>query len=551
MRRPALRVFIWLLLVLSLAPREAVSSPPHLVLLLIGDQFRYDYLTRFRQSYSGGIRYLLDHGAVFTDAHIGHAQTETAPGHASLVTGAHPARHGIVANAWYDRKAGRRVGAVEDARHVVLGKPEGSRGISPGQLEVLTLGDQLRLDTGFRSRVVAIAHKDRSAVLSGGRLATAAYWWDLETGWMVTSEYYLKEYPGWVSAFNERRLPQRFFGTSWTPRGPPDLYQALRKTAAFSKDYSGLGTAFPHPLTGNLTAPGPKFHEALLATPFANDLLLEFTKAAIAEERLGMGPRPDLLIVSFSAIDLVGHVFGPDSPELLDTILRLDQQLADLIAFLGERVDLSRVLFVFPSDHGVAPIPETLGRGGLGGRIGGSLREAVEAGLARRFGRGNWIEAWLPPRVYLNRELARTRRIDPVRLETEVSTLALSHPGVARVYTHRQLEGGRPGQEDPWFIRFARGFDPERSGDLLILLKPFWLFSLGTGTSHGSPYGYDSHVPLILSGPGVRPGVYHQPAQIVDLAPTLAALLGVEFPTWRDGRVLAEALTGLPFQDNQ
>jgi predicted AlkP superfamily pyrophosphatase or phosphodiesterase len=551
MRRPALRVFIWLLLVLSLAPREAVASPPSLVLLLIGDQFRYDYLTRFRQSYSGGIRYLLDHGAVFTDAHIGHAQTETAPGHASLVTGAHPARHGIVANAWYDRKVGRRVSAVEDARHRILGKPEESGGASPGQLGVLTLGDQLRLDTGFRSRVFAIAHKDRSAVLSGGRLATAAYWWDIDTGWMVTSEYYMKEYPGWVSAFNERRLPQRFFGTSWTPRGPPDLHQSLLKMDAFSKDFSGLGRAFPHPLTGNLTAPGPKFHEALLATPFANDLLLEFTKAAIAGEGLGKGPGPDLLIVSFSAIDLVGHVFGPDSPELLDTILRLDQQLADLIAFLGERVDLSRVLFVFTSDHGVAPIPETLGQRGSGGRIGESLRQAVEEGLERRFGPGKWIEAWLPPQVYLNRELARARRVDPTRLEREASALALSHPGVARVYTHRQLEGGRPGQEDPWFIRFARGFDPERSGDLHILVKPFWLFSLGKGTSHGSPYGYDTHVPLILSGPGIRPGVYHQPAEIVDLAPTLAVLLGMEFPTWRDGRVLAKALTGLPFQDNQ
>lgn len=551
MRRPALRVFIWLLLVLSLAPREAVASPPHLVLLLIGDQFRYDYLTRFRQSYSGGIRYLLDHGAVFTDAHIGHAQTETAPGHASLVTGVHPARHHIVANTWYDRKAERRTGAVEDGSHRILGKPEGSGGVSPAQLAVLTFGDQLRLDTGFRSRVIAIAHKDRSAVLSGGRLATAAYWWDVETGRMVTSEYYLKEYPGWVSAFNERRVPQRFFGMSWAPRGPPDLYQLLREATPFVKDHFGLGTAFPHPLTGNLTAPGPKFHEALLATPFANELLLEFTKAAIAGERLGMGPGPDVLIVSFSAIDLVGHVFGPDSGELLDTILRLDQQLADLIAFLGERVDLSRVLFVFTSDHGVAPIPETLGQWGFGGRIGGSLRKGVEAGLERRFGPGKWIEAWLPPQVYLNRELARARRVDPVRLEMEASALALGHPGVARIYTRRHLEGVPPREQDPWFIRFARGFHPDRSGDLHVLLKPFWLFSLETGTSHGSPYGYDTHVPLILSGPGIRPGVYYQPAEIVDLAPTLAVLLGMEFPVWRDGRVLAEALSGLPFQDNQ
>ena len=551
MRHAALLALLWLLLVLSTAPGEVFASPPHLVVLLIGDQFRYDYLTRFRQFYSGGLRYLLDRGAVFTDAHVGHAQTQTAPGHASLLTGAHPARHGIVANTWYDRKAGRRIGAVEDARHRILGKPEGVGGVSPGQLGVLTLGDQLRLDTGFRSRVFAIAHKDRSAVLSGGRLATAAYWWDVETGRMVTSAYYLKEYPGWVSSFNERGLPQRFFGTSWTPRGPPELHQPLRETSGSAKDHLGLGRTFPHPLTGNLTAPGKTFHEALLATPFANELLLEFTKAAIAGEQLGLGPGPDLLIVSFSAIDHVGHVFGPDSGELLDTILRLDQQLADLIAFLGERVDLSRVLLVFTSDHGVAPIPETLSRRGFGGRVGGSLRQVIEAGLARRFGPGNWIEAWLPPQVYLNRELACARRIDPVHLDMEVSTLALSHPGVARVYTRRSLEGGLPGEQDPWFIRFARGFDPERSGDLLVLLKPFWLFSSERGTSHGSPYGYDTHVPLILSGPGIRPGVYYQSAEIVDLAPTLAVLLGVEFPTPREGRVLTEVLTGLPFQENQ
>jgi predicted AlkP superfamily pyrophosphatase or phosphodiesterase len=316
MRRAALLALLWLLLVLSAAPREVFASPPHLVVLLFGDQFRYDYLTRFRQFYSGGLRYLLDRGAVFTDTHV-------------------------------------------------------------------------------------------------------------------------------------------------------------------------------------------------------------------------------------------GHVFGPDSGELLDTILRLDQQLADLIAFLGARVDLSRVLFVFTSDHGVAPIPETLSRRGFGGRVGGSLREAVEAGLARRFGHGNWIEARLPLQVYLNRELSRTRRIDPVRLEIEASALALGHPGVARVYTSRHLEGVSPREQDPWFIRFARGFDPERSGDLHVLLKPFWLFSSERGTTHGSPYEYDTLVPLILSGPGVRPGVYHQPGQIVDLAPTLAALLGVEFPTPREGRVLTEVLTGLPFQENQ
>jgi hypothetical protein len=422
---------------------------------------------------------------------------------------------GIVGNDWYDRETRRTVESITDSAVKPVG-PAGAAtgsetGASPRRLLVSTLADELKL-AGVPSKAIGLSLKDRSAILTVGRMADGAYWLDTKTGAFITSTWYRPDQPPWLQKWAARRLIDSFAGREW------------------------VGGKLPITL-------GPELYAAVYGSPFGSELLLSLAEAALEGEALGVGPGTDVLSVSFSSNDAVGHAKGPQSPEVAAITRDTDRILGLLLDAVDRKVGLDRVLIALTADHGVAPVPELLqARKMPGGRLERArLVEAVSKALVEAFGPGEWIEGRAGSGLYLNHALARERKIDPVDLAQRAASAASELPAVYRAMTRGQiLRGAVP--DDPWCRRVVRGFHPQRSGDVEILLYPYWLGSGGTGTSHGTPYSYDSHVPLVLRGPGIRPGRYPGPAALNDLAPTLATLLEVETPSGSAGRVLVEAL---------
>jgi Type I phosphodiesterase / nucleotide pyrophosphatase len=499
-----------------------------LVLLIAVDQFRYDYLTRFRAEFTGGFKQLVTQGAVFTDANLEHYPTVTAIGHATMLSGATPSVSGIIGNDWFDRESGTTVQSVTDTTVKPLGA-DGAATASPRRLLVSTLGDELKLTSGapkgapHAPRVIGVSLKDRSAIMPVGRGADAAYWLDTKSGRFVTSTYYMNQEPAWVRAFNDRQMADDWIGESWTP------------------------LASPAPVLRRLpTEKGTTFYEAVYGSPFGNDLLLEFASAALTQERLGQRGPTDALSVSFSSNDSVGHTHGPDSPQVRDISIRTDRVIGQLLARVDQLVGLRHTLVAFTSDHGVAPVPETLTARSLpGGRMTNKeLFGPIEQALTARYGAGQWLMATAGSSPYLNYALMRTLDLDPVDVRRVAADAGVQIPHVARVYTRDQLlRGDVP--DDRIGRRVLRGFNAQRSGDLEIILEPFWMRQ-ATGTTHGTPYNYDAHIPLIVMGPRIKPGVYSNAVALNDLAPTLATILEIETPSGSSGRVLTEILSPLP-----
>jgi predicted AlkP superfamily pyrophosphatase or phosphodiesterase len=502
------------------APAPGSAEPPRLVLLVAVDQMRYDYLPRFSSSFTAGMRRLLQQGAVFTNAHLGHYPTVTAVGHSAMLTGAPPAISGIVGNDWYDRSLKRNVTSVEDTGTKLLGAGERA-GSSPHRLRVSTVADELKMAQPG-SRVVGISHKDRSAILMVGRAADAAVWWDTQTGNFVSSTWYRPELPGWVADFNAGRPADAWVGKEW--RGQAEGGQ-------------------PGPVLATLPAQaGPAYYGALYSTAFGNELLVSLAIAALEGEKLGSRGSTDVLALSFSCNDAVGHDKGPHSAEVRDITVRTDAALGRLLDAIDQRVGLARTVVVLTADHGVAPVPEQMAQWKMpGGRFPRpDLEKAVGAALEKAYGPGAWVEGRAGSAIYLNRALVAERGLDSTAVERVTAEGAEGVPAVWRTYTRSQLLESRV-PPDPWSRRVLLSFDRERSGDVDILLEPYWMAST-TGTTHGTPFSYDTHIPLILMGPGVRAGRYDRAVLLNDLAPTLATLLDVETPSGSSGEPLAEVL---------
>lgn len=499
------------------APPKLAEPPPRLVLLIAVDQMRYDYLTRFGSDFEAGLKQLFATGAVFTNAHLDHYPTVTAVGHATMLTGAAPSVSGIVGNDWYERAQRLAVDAVADPAVQIVG--QSGPGASPHRLRVSTIGDELKL-AGRDSRVISVSFKDRSAILMGGRMADAAYWY--RNGGFVTSTWYRPELPAWAREAMAGGLIEKWLGREWRAltRGPE-----------------------PGPLFTTLpVAPGGNFDAALPATAFGNDAIVEFAIAALAGEGLGTREATDVLAVSFSCNDYVGHGKGPHSAEVADITRRTDLVIGRLLAAVESQVGLARTLVVLTADHGVSPVPaEMTARKMPGGRLQREeLRKAATSALEAAHGPGAWVQARAGTTLHLNRALIAERQLDLETLARTAADRIEQLPGVWRAYTRSEMREGRVGP-DPWSRRVARSFDVERSGDVEVLLQPYWIASSNAAT-HGSPWSYDTHIPLILSGPGFREGRYDGAVTLNDLAPTLATLLAVETPSGATGRVLVEAL---------
>ncbi|MEO8597599.1 MAG: alkaline phosphatase family protein [Candidatus Solibacter sp.] len=502
-------IFLFALLAASLV--HAAPNKPKLVLTVVIDQFRYDYLTRFRADYTAGLARLLNQGAVLTNAYYPQVPTVTAVGHSTILTGAIPSISGIVANEWYDRDEKAHVTSVSDARTQLLGGTAGAAGASPSRLLVSTVGDELKLAGAGKPRVVGISLKDRSAILTAGRMADGAFWFDTTTGNFVSSTYYYKELPAWAKEFNARRPADKYLGVTWLGHKLPDQTATL-------------------------------FTE-LEYTPFGNELMEQFVEKALAAEALGTRGVTDVLALSFSSNDYVGHRYGPDSPEVRDVTLATDKLLARLFAAVEKQVGVGNYLVVLTSDHGVSPVPEVnAARRMPGGRIDpAAIKATVQAALARKYGPGDWVAGNWDLAVYLNQPLIANLKLDLGAVQREAAAAIQAIPHVARVYTLNQMLQGNGGLRDVISQKVANGYHPRRGPDVELVPDPYWFVSTSK-TSHATPYDYDAHVPVIFMGQGIRPGRYLAPVVVNDIAPTLASMLEIAPPSGSVGRVLTEIL---------
>jgi len=540
---------------------------PRLVLLIAVDQFRYDYLERFGDLFGpNGFRRLLRDGASWTQSNYDHIPTYTAPGHATMMTGAYPAETGIVGNEWPDRATGKNVSSVSDTTVTLIGGAPNEAASSPRRLMCSTVGDELRLVTNDRSKVIGISIKDRAAILPAGRHANAAYWFSWNNGNMVSSTYYFNDLPTWVVSFNNSHPADKYFGKKWERLLPESEY--LKRAGADAPPWENIGkiagdtNTFPHTVTGGAATTGSAFYNALDFTPFSNDLLVSFTEQALVSEQLGQDDDTDVLSVSFSANDYVGHRYGPYSQEVMDVTLRVDQQIGTLLDFVNAKVGLSNSIVIFTADHGVAPIPEHAAALGLGGaRIrGDDVMKALRSAISARYNPQNKTpdptadyiykyeysgalrDAFTNGNVYFNYDALKR---DGVSLDdiTEVAgRAALTVPGIARFFTRSQLQRGETSITDPIERRALHGFYPSRSGDLVLIPEPYKYLNETITATHGSPYSYDTNVPTVIMSSGIIPGRYYEAASPADIAPTVCALLGITKPSAATGRVLTEAL---------
>jgi predicted AlkP superfamily pyrophosphatase or phosphodiesterase len=520
---------LWLIWNAASKTESLPSLPkrPKLVVVLVIDQFRYDYLMRFRPYFvKGGFNRLLEGGAVFGDCRYNYTSTMTGPGHATLLTGAYPNVHGIIENDWYDRQARREVYCVEDLKTRLVEnhlKASATPGYSPHNLSVSTLGDELRMADDFRSKVISISLKDRAAVLMGGHDPSAAYWYNQGSGRFVSSTYYMPVLPEWADEFNQKSPLRQFCGQKW---------QALADTpGANNKIFTEFNPSSGEP------CPDPKFLDWLDETPLMNEAELAFATAAVQNEKLGQGPETDLLAVSLSVNDYIGHRYGPYSAEVADTILRTDRDLAKFFDELDKQVGMDNVWIAFSADHGVAPTPDYIQAHKLGQGMAqpASVRAAVEASLTKAFGPGPWIDDQDESYLYLNQEKLERQNIAESQAEEVAAKAAMSMPDVAAAFTRTQfMTGTLP--LDPIARKAANSFNAKLGGDVFIVFSPYAVpTSYPTGTTHGTPWSYDTQVPLILWGTAFNGGFYASPCEPTDLAATLAALLGLTQPSGAQG----------------
>jgi predicted AlkP superfamily pyrophosphatase or phosphodiesterase len=518
------------------------------------DQMRYDYLERFEKHFEpAGFKLFMDRGAHFTNCHYQHSTTKTAPGHALMLSGVHADVHGIIANDWIDRTSFLRVNSVDDDSVQLLGVAEshpGARrpglgsalGCSPRNFLATTVPDELKLARGGQPKVISVSSKDRSAVLLGGKLANAAYWMD--QGRMISSTYYMQELPAWVRAFNDAGRVEAYFGKSWERLLPEEMYlpQGLDDVEG---EFAGLGLSrtFPKKVDGGTPQISPEFYAAFEHTPFKSEVMMEFVREVMEQENLGHRGVTDVLCMSFSVNDTVGHDMGPDSHEVMDITLRTDRMLAEFFAYLDGRVGLKNCTIVLTADHGVAPLPEHVKRAHPAldaGRVSlPKVLAAAEDSLNRAFGPlandARWLVidgSWLlvAPAALEEKDVTRADAEDVIR------DALLAVDFIADVYKRTDLENGiAPG-------RYGAGallsFNRVRSGDVFYHVKPRWIERARTGSTHGSPYTYDTHVPLLWFGIGVTPGVRTERVGVDDLAPTLAHILGISAPPQSQGRIL-------------
>lgn len=536
------------LVFLTGSPRVWAQAPraPRLAVVIVVDQMRADYLSRFREYFGdSGFNLFLDHGAWLKQARYAHSVTVTCTGHATILTGSPPSLNGIIANDWWNKAQSRKEYCARDDDSPLLGSD--SPGRSPKNLIGATVGDMLKLASGGKSRVACVAGKDRAAIMLCGHRADAAYW--LDGPRFVTSTYYRDALPDWVERLNASQPVEHYFGKTWDRILPAEAYAKLGADDEPAElDLAGLGRTFPHVIGGSLFETESTRIKAFDYSPFDNEVVINFAVQMLRNEEFGSGPATDLLAVGLSANDRIGHTFGPDSNEMLDVTVRTDRLLEKFFKVLDEEIGLENTVIVLTADHGVAPIPEVIERrdpqAGARRLDPEYVRDVAESALTSHFGatwgRGDWIVYKEAPYIYLDDDRLASDGIDVSAAATIIKQALESVPGISAAYTRNELE--RPSGSGP-SSGAAASFYASRSGDVMYFKKPYVIEqSEPGGTSHGSPWDYDRHVPLLWYGSAISPGTKDTEVFVHDIAPTLSALLGVDPPPESVGRVLTEVL---------
>lgn len=526
------------------APAAAVSRP-RLIVFVSVDQMRSDYLVRFAPLYEAGFKRLLAEGAFFTSAHYRHANCETGPGHSVLLSGRHADTSGIIANEWYDERVGGELNVVGDPVQTTVGGP--GFAASPANELATTISDELKKTTPA-ARVVGVAGKDRSAVLMAGRRADGAFWLEAAHGRFITSTYYARDgtTPSWLEAWNSERRFDSYAGKTWDRLlSDVSVYDRYAGPDRIEGESDRKDVVFPHLIRG--AAGSRLLGESIRLTPFADELTLEVALRAMDAYEMGRDESTDLLAVGFSSNDVVGHIYGPDSHELLDHQLRLDRFLGRLIEEAEERAGAGNLLVGLSADHGVMPLVEVLQAKGIPARrirpadIFEPVRQAVAAAFPGKRDLINPYDA-SPPNLYLNLSAIAAQGLKRADVEAVARKALFASGLVDRVYTHADMLGDPPAS-DPEFSLFRASFFAPRSPHIIVRLKR-WLYlsSRPGGTGHGTVQDYDRHVPVVFMGPRIKAGKYEAAAGPEDIAPTLAKLLGLEYRLEPGQRVLDEML---------
>lgn len=531
------------------ADAPAGKAPPKLVVFMVVDGFPQEQVTKYYDQLSeGGLKRLIDKGAWYSDNNYSHATTYTGVGHATLLSCAHPYKHGVIGNDWLDKKTKTRVYSTEDPNHNYIDENTPKHaGTSPRNMLVTTVGDELIYQNGM-SKVITMSGKDRSAIGLAGHAGTA-YMHSPETGRFITSTYYMRDYPDWWKKFYESKPQDKYFGMMWTPLLPDAAYaRSAPDDRPWSTNYKGLGTKFPHPISGGADKPGKSYYDAMLWTPYGDLLTLEFVKSAIAGENLGKNPAgvPDLLAVSWTSHDYVHHLFGAESKQAQDHTLRLDLVFAEFFQFLDKWVGLDNVLITLSADHGFMNISEySVSKNMDAGRIDPEkMIEETNAALSKKFGEGKYITTWWNPTLYVDYALVDKNNLKRADVENAAAVFLRNYPGVEAVYTRTQLENGNT-PDTKLSKQVYVAWHQQLSGDIVVINKPNWyLFAkpLAYAATHGSPWAYDTNVPLMMMGSKwIKAGKYGS-SETVDLGRTLAHILNVRPPNGCEGKVLIEAL---------
>jgi predicted AlkP superfamily pyrophosphatase or phosphodiesterase len=529
-------IFAFLVSVVYVSLASAAESP-RLIVFIVVDQMRADQLERYSREYSGGFKRLLTEGLVFSNADLSYALTATAPGHATLFTGTYPWKNGVVGNSFFDRDANRRVYSVQDSSVMAV---DGEGGMmSPRNLMATTIGDWLKTASP-RSKVISISIKDRPAIFMGGKKADYSFWYDPRTGHMVTSSYYATTIPSWVKSFNAADWIERNLPAAWQRLKADSVYERFGSDDIKGEFLWGGCTTFPHPFQPD------RKKSQLTDSPFGNTLLLDFAGEALHREKLGQRDVPDLLCISLSATDLVGTLFGPDSHEMIDNLLRLDHDLGDFFALLTSTVGRDQVLVVLASDHGVMPLPE--------------YRTNVEHQFARRIDGMRLVrqklvhlDSLLRDELkvkelivgdgYLNYQVAEKAGIDPPELERRVRKALMTIEGAEDVMFRTELLDSRT-PERPYLEAYRRSSYTSRGPDFFVRPCEYCLVTESmVGTLHGSPYAYDTRIPLVFWSQNLEAGKVERAIRAVDIAPTLAKLLHLTPPNDIDGELMKEVDT--------
>lgn len=535
--------FVWL----SAQSNTKKNDRPKLVVGIVVDQMRQEYLYRFESKFSeGGFKRLMNDGFMLRNAHYNYAPTVTGPGHASVYTGTTPAVHGIIGNEWYDKELKKWVNCVNDPNQNVVGSAGGNGTVSPWRMLTSTVTDELELFTQRKSKVIGVSVKDRGAVLPAGHMADAAYWYDSKSGTFVTSTYYMNTLPEWLNKFNGLKLPDQYLTKVWNTLYPIEQYTASGPDdTPYENKLGGKEKAtFPYDLKTLRKKNGE--YDLLVNTPFGNDFLTDMAKATIDGERLGQNTVPDFLALSYSTTDMIGHAVGPNAVEIQDTYVRLDRNIEDLLKTLDAKVGAGNYTVFLSADHAVADVAQYLKDNKMpAGYFNYSNVEAnLKEYLKKYFPDKDVVEEISGDQVYFNQSAFQS---DPssagvqMIIATELAMkFLMAQEGVANVYSESLIRQGNFAEAG---VKGAviRGYHAKRSGDIVIVLESGWYSATRVqGTTHGSPYNYDTHVPIIFYGVKVPKGSSVKYHTVTDIAPTISALLEIKFPSGTTGQPVEE-----------